>query len=39
MINVQDLKFTYPGAAGPALKGLTFSVAPGEIFGFLGPSG
>lgn len=39
MIDVRDLSYTYPGAAGPALAGLSFAVAPGEIFGFLGPSG
>ncbi|MEC8274888.1 MAG: ATP-binding cassette domain-containing protein, partial [Pseudomonadota bacterium] len=39
MITVENLSFTYPGAAGPALRGLTFSLEDGEIFGFLGPSG
>ena len=39
MITVKDLIFTYPEATEAALKGLTFSVEPGEIFGFLGPSG
>lgn len=39
MIEVNDLAFTYAGAGDPALKGLSFRVAPGEIFGFLGPSG
>lgn len=39
MIHVENLTFTYTGAAEPALKGISFSVHPGEIFGFLGPSG
>lgn len=39
MITVEDLTFTYPGAAAPAVRGLSFRVAEGEVFGFLGPSG
>ena len=39
MINVENLQFTYPGAADLAVSGVTFSVGEGEIFGFLGPSG
>lgn len=39
MIEVRDLTFTYPGAPRTTLKGLSFSIAEGEIFGFLGPSG
>jgi len=39
MITVENLSFTYPKAAGPALRGLSFGIARGEIFGFLGPSG
>lgn len=39
IISVQNLQFTYPKAAHPALKGLDFQVTRGEIFGFLGPSG
>jgi fluoroquinolone transport system ATP-binding protein len=39
MIRVQDLTFTYPTGDAPAVQGLTFDVAEGEIFGFLGPSG
>jgi len=38
-IEVRDLSYTYPRATEPALRGLSFAVAPGEIFGFLGPSG
>lgn len=39
MIDVSDLTFTYPAAKTPTLEGLGFSIAEGEIFGFLGPSG
>lgn len=39
MIEVQNLDFTYPGSEFKVLKGLNFSIQPGEIFGFLGPSG
>ncbi len=39
MITVENLSFTYPKATKPALRGLHFQIARGEIFGFLGPSG
>lgn len=39
VIDVADLDFTYPGADRPAVHRMDFAVAPGEIFGFLGPSG
>ncbi|SKC87994.1 ABC transporter ATP-binding protein [Maledivibacter halophilus] len=39
MIEVKDLKFTYINAKEKTIKGLSFSVKKGEIFGFLGPSG
>lgn len=39
MIKVEDLNFTYPGAASPTLNGLSFSIAEGEVYGLLGPSG
>ena len=39
MIEVRDLRFSYPGSAEEVLKGLSFSIGRGEIFGFLGPSG
>ena len=39
MIEVDDLRFTYPAARGMTVKGIGFGVAQGEIFGFLGPSG
>jgi fluoroquinolone transport system ATP-binding protein len=38
-IAVRDLRFTYPGGDSPAVDGMAFTVEPGEIFGFLGPSG
>ena len=39
MIDVRDLDFTYAHSNQPAVRGLTFTVERGEIFGFLGPSG
>jgi fluoroquinolone transport system ATP-binding protein len=39
VIHAQAFCFTYPHGGKPAVKGLTFSVERGEIFGFLGPSG
>lgn len=39
MITVQNLKYTYPSADKETLHGLNFTIAEGEIFGFLGPSG
>ena len=39
MIEVNDLTYTYPGGKKEAVKGISFSIKPGEIFGFLGPSG
>ena len=39
MIKVDDLTFTYPRSNRPAVRGLQFHIEPGEVFGFLGPSG
>ena len=39
MITVENLTFTYPRADVPAVAGLSFRIEPGEVFGFLGPSG
>jgi fluoroquinolone transport system ATP-binding protein len=39
MIRVKDLVFTYPNVNRPTVKGLTFDVPAGSVFGFLGPSG
>ncbi|MBR9861587.1 ABC transporter ATP-binding protein [bacterium] len=39
MIKVEDLQFQYPNSDVKTLKGLSFSIERGEVFGFLGPSG
>lgn len=39
MIQVQNLKYTYQKNNDPTIKGLSFNISKGEIFGFLGPSG
>jgi len=39
LIQVQNLKYRYPGASEGTLHGLDFSLSSGEIYGFLGPSG
>jgi fluoroquinolone transport system ATP-binding protein len=39
MIRVEDLTYTYQSGSSPAVRGLTFEVEKGEVFGFLGPSG
>ncbi len=39
MIRVDDLSFTYRGAGTPTLRGLSFSIERGEVYGLLGPSG
>ncbi|GAA3735270.1 ABC transporter ATP-binding protein [Salinactinospora qingdaonensis] len=39
VIYVADLKVWYRGAPHPAVDDMSFTVEPGEIFGFLGPSG
>jgi len=35
----EGLAFRYPRAARPTLDGVSFTVAPGELFGVLGPNG
>jgi ABC-2 type transport system ATP-binding protein len=37
-VTVDDLRKTYPGGV-EAVKGITFDVATGEVFGLLGPNG
>lgn len=39
MIEVKNLRFSYPRSKAEAIRGIDFSVAEGEVFGFLGPSG
>lgn len=39
MIKVEILKFQYPKSNEFTLKGISFEIKKGEIFGFLGPSG
>ncbi|MTI49283.1 ABC transporter ATP-binding protein [Sporosalibacterium faouarense] len=39
MFKVKDLTFRYPKNKVDTLKGLTFEIKEGEIFGLLGPSG
>jgi len=39
MIDIQNLKYTYPGNAEETIRGVDFRIEKGEIFGFLGPSG
>ena len=39
MIEVKNLNYRYPKNQFDTIKGISFSVQKGEIFGFLGPSG
>jgi fluoroquinolone transport system ATP-binding protein len=39
MIKVTGLEFAYRQSPGKAIKGISFDIGDGEIFGFLGPSG
>lgn len=39
VIDVRDLRVRYRGSEVNAVDGMSFTVEPGEIFGFLGPSG
>ena len=38
-VRFQDVSFTYPGAARPALSGVSFTVRPGSTTALVGPSG
>ncbi|MCG8515159.1 MAG: ABC transporter ATP-binding protein [Halanaerobiales bacterium] len=39
MITIKDLRYKYQNTNQEAVKGISFAIARGEIFGFLGPSG
>ncbi len=39
VIEVRGLRYSYPGAAAPAVDNLDFTLARGEILGLLGPNG
>lgn len=39
MFAVENLRFTYPKNSEETIKGISFKIDKGEIFGFLGPSG
>lgn len=39
MFDVKNLRFTYPKNKEATIKGISFHIEKGEIFGFLGPSG
>ncbi|MCA1753795.1 MAG: ABC transporter ATP-binding protein [Spirochaeta sp.] len=39
LIEVRDLEYRYPGADSATLRGLSFRLGAGDIYGFLGPSG
>lgn len=38
-LSIENLKKQYPKSSVEAVKGVTFTVKPGEIFGLLGPNG
>lgn len=39
MFKVENMKYRYPKNEEDTIKGISFDIAKGEIFGFLGPSG
>lgn len=39
VISVEDVTKTYPGSAGPAVAGLSFTLNAGKVLAVLGPSG
>lgn len=38
-LSVESITVTPPGAAAPTLRGISFSLRPGEVLGVMGPSG
>jgi len=38
-VTLHDVRYTYPGAEGPALDGVTLRLVPGERVALVGPSG
>jgi ABC-2 type transport system ATP-binding protein len=39
IVEVSNIVKQYPGSAEPAVRGVSFAIQQGEIFGFLGPNG
>ncbi len=39
IVEANQLVKQYPGSSAPAVRGVSFSIQQGEIFGFLGPNG
>lgn len=39
LVTLRDVRYTYPGAEGPALAGVTLRLVPGERVALVGPSG
>ena len=39
IVEANDLVKQYPGSSAPAVRGISFAIQQGEIFGFLGPNG
>lgn len=39
VVDVNELTFHYGSSASPAVRGISFNIEHGEVFGFLGPNG